>query len=368
MSRRTATISAPEDLGAVGTKVIEINLSEQISMMFLIWKFNIITVSVMLGHPLKCLSKIEIVDGSNVLFSVSGRAAQSAAYFTMGQMPLNRFSLTVGETCECVVPIYFGRKLWDELYALRPSVYDNPQLRVTFDEDAANTSVVVNSLAVYALIDDKPAAGPANGYILTREHKSYPMAASGHEYTDLPTDFPIRRLLLQALSEDHDTLTLLTNVKVSVENDRHIPIDLPVDSLFAIMSAQYGRISEQHVLDADVTVKTIYPSCTQYGDIIIKYDETAFVTAQTLFAVATFTGEKLALAASVDIKGDFATITGYLPHGMMVIDFGDPMDPDTWLQVAGINNIRADIEASSDADSGDTATLITQQPVLYGQR
>ena len=368
MGRRTTTILAATDLGATGTKVIEINLKEQMSALYLIWKFTIVTVSVMIGNALKCISKIELVDGAKVMLSVSGRAAQAAAFYASGVMPLNQHSLTVGGIVTAVVPIFFGRALWDELYAFRPDVFDNPQLRITFDEDAANTSTVVNSLAVLAAVDDSPKSGKANGFLFLREHKSYPMAASAVEYTQLPTDYPIRRLFLQGLSTDHDTVTLFGDVKISIENDRVIPIDITFEQLFEMVSARYGPVSENHILDAVVTAKTLFPTTCQDNDIRINYDGTAFVTAQSLFAVATYTGEQIALAASVDIKADTGIVSGYLPHGVLPIDFGDPMDPETWLPVAGISNIRAEIEGSSDADSGDQATIITQQPVLYGQR
>jgi len=367
MKRRT-TLLAATDIGTAGTKVIELALKEAISALYIVWEFTIVTVSVMTNHPLACLSKIEVVDGSEVLFSASGRAAQALAYYGSGIMPRNQYSLTVGGICRSVVPIYFGRALWDSLFALRPDVFDNPQIRITFDEDAANGSVVVNALAVYADIDDSPTGGHANGYMLSREHKSYAMAASSHEYTQLPTDYPLRAMFLQALSADHDTGTLLANVKVDIENGKVIPLDQPADDLIHTIVSRYGRVSERHVLDAVVTAKTIYPACTEDGEIQIQYDDTDFVTAQSNFAVPTFTGEKLALAASVDIQGDSALISGVLPHGVIPVWFGDPSEPDTWLPVSSINNIRADVQSSSDADSGDTATILTQQPIMYGQR
>ncbi|KKL75835.1 hypothetical protein LCGC14_2050890, partial [marine sediment metagenome] len=40
--------------------------------------------------------------------------------------------------------------LWDPLLAFDPKMFVNPQLNITFDEDACNTGAIVNELAVYA--------------------------------------------------------------------------------------------------------------------------------------------------------------------------------------------------------------------------
>jgi len=365
MGRRIATLLAPTDLGAAGTKTIDINLKEQISRIFLVWTCTNVTVSVMLDEIMACLSRIELVDGSDVKFSATGKEAQGINYCDSKVMPYSYAPLAVGGIFRASCALNFGRFLWDPIFALRPGTMKNPQLKITWDEDACNTAVVVNSLSVYACVDDMPTGGGASGYIKTREVYQYNMAASGHEYVDLPTDYPIRKVFVQSLSTDHDTPDLLDNLTIDVEQGRHIPLDINVPNYCDYLAMEYPDVVIPVCLDEVVTAKTLIVPTASHNRIAISYDGTAFVTATSLFAVPTFQGQVIALAASVTIQADTGIVTGRLPQGVIPVDFGDPNEPETWMQVSGLNNIRMDILASADADVGDATRVVTQQSVMY---
>jgi len=362
--KRLATILAPMDLGSAGTKTIDINIKDTISRITMIWKATVATVSVMTAPVLRALSKIELVDGSDVLFSLSGEEAQALNYYDRKVMPYNSLSLTVGGFQTAEVSIDFGRYLYDPILALDPSKFSNLQLKITWDEDAANASVVTNSFQVYAYIFEDEKLEPT-GFLQAKEQYQYSMAASAHEYIDLPTDYPLRQLLLRAYSEDHAPLTLLDTLKLSIDNDKRVPLDMKADDYTRAALANYPRIQERVTYDAAVTAKTIYAPVSQDIDVSISYDDTLFVTAQSKFAVATITGAKIALAASVDIKALDGHIFGYLPHNCIPIPLGDQQSIEDWLAVADIGSLRANILSSSDADSGDTGYIIMQQLRSY---
>lgn len=362
--KRIATILSPKDLGAAGTDVIDITIKDIISRITMIWICTNVTVSAMLDTVLACISKIELVDGSSVLFSLSGKEAQALNYFDRKVMPYNALSLTVGDNFVAEVSIDFGRFLYDPILAFDPKKFINPQLKITWDEDACNTSVVVNSFQVYAHIFEGADVSPT-GFLQSKEQFQYAMAASGHEYLDLPVDLPIRQMILRAYSADHSPITLLDTIKISEDNDSRVPLNIKANDYYRMMKAYYPRISEKVIYDADVTAKTIYAVVSEELDININYDGTKFVTAQSLFAVPTYTGSKIALAASVDIGALSGHISGMLPHNCIPIPFGDQRAPEDWLVLEGVGSLRADILASSDADSGDTGSLITQQLRSY---
>ena len=364
MNNRIATILSPTDLGAAGTKVIDINLVEAISRITMVWKCTNVTVSAMTDTVLSCISKIELVDGSDILFSCSGSEAQALNFFDRKVMPHNAISLTVGGMFEAEISIDFGRFLWDTELAFLPSKFKNPQLKITWDEDSCNASVVVNSFQVYAYVLGGAIASPI-GFIQSREFNQYAMAASSHKYIDLPIDYPLKRIMIRGYSTDHDPITLFDTLKLTVDNDKHIPINMKADDFYRSIKALYPRIAEKVTLDAVVTAKDIYANVSKDIDIHIEYDGTAFVTAQSLFAVPTYTGAKIALAASVDIQADLATILGECPHNCFPIDFGLHNDKDTWLDLSGSQSFKADLLSSSDADSGDTSYIVTQQLRRY---
>lgn len=360
MPKRIATILAPKDLGPAGTEVIDIKAKDVFSRINMSWRVTNVTVSVMLDAVTACISKIELVDGSEVLASISAAELQAINFYDNLVMPHHKISLTVGGYFEVGLSLDFGRHLWDPEMAFDPNKFKNPQLKITWDEDACNTSAAVNEFAVYGHAFGEGGPSPS-GMLVNREIKQYAMAASSHEYTDLPTDRVIRKLIIRGYSTDHDPVTLFDTIKLSIDNDAHVPLEIKAAQLDRILAATYPRIKEFHTLDAAVTAKTLYSALSKDQQISISYDGTAFVTATSLFAVATWTGAKCALAASVTIGAKNAEVSGQMPGNCFPIDFGLPNEKASWLQAQGMGSVDLDILSSSDADSGDTTYLVVQQ-------
>lgn len=364
MNYRKTTILAEEDLGAAGTKTIDINVKDIMSRINFIWRAKVVTVSVMTAPSLDAISKVELVDGSDVLFSLSGVEAQSLNYQNRKLMPYNALSLTVDDYLTNAFSIDFGRFLNDPKLALDPSKFTNLQLKITWDEDAANGSVVVNSLEINADVFDGKAVSPS-GFLSAKRFYEYAMAASGHKYVDIPTDRTLRQIMIRGLSTDHGPVALYDTFKISEDNDKAVPMNIKAATHFRDIKGSFPRISEYVTYDAVVTAKTIYATVTEDTKTEINYDATAFITAQSLFAVATITGAKVALAASVDIQADHGLISGFAPHNTIPVQFGDQSNMDDWYVMTGIGSLIFDLLSSSDADSGDTTYLISEQLRKY---
>lgn len=362
--KRVDTLLAPTDIGTAGTYIIDINTRDQISALDVIFRAVNVTVSVMLNWVLACISKIEIVDGSDVKLSVSGAEAFALDYLTTGKLPYTEASLTVGGYFGFGARIHFGRMLWDHAFALRPDLMKNPQLRITWDEDACNTGAIVNTLEVYAHVDDAPPQGGAAAFLLTKQVKSYALAGAAHEYSDLPTDAPIRLMLIDAYSNDHDTEDLVDTIKIGMNNNSKILVDQSIRSIINA-SDRLGIESYPWTPDKVVTAKTFYSVFGSRNSVNLQYDATAHVTAQTKFALNAPTGPLNALSASVDIQADFADVSGRVPGCCVPIFFGDPKLEDSWLGVNPNDSLRADILGLAASDSGDTLALVTQQAKRY---
>ncbi|MCK4794554.1 MAG: hypothetical protein KAV87_63075 [Desulfobacteraceae bacterium] len=364
MPKRIATIMAPKDLGEAGTEPISIKTKDVISRIAIMWRATNVTVSVMLDAVTACISKVELIDGSEVLSSVEGAELQAVNFYDNKVLPNHKVNLTVGGYFECQLNLDFGRKLWDPLFGFDPKRFVNPQLMITWDEDACNTSVVVNELGVYAYAFGDEMTTP-NSMLVNRQVKKYAMAASSHGYTDIPVDRPIRKIIVRGLSEAHDPITLFDTIKLGIDNDKHQPYNMKAAMLEKVLASMYPRIVEEYTLDAVVTAKTLYSALSQGQSMNIEYDETPVVTTQSLLAQPVWTGAKCALAASVDLKADRATVSGRMPGNCFPLDFGDGDDPDTWLQAQNFGSIELDLLGSSDADSGDTTSIIVQQNRPY---
>ena len=364
MVKRKSVLLAAQDLGASGTKIIDIFDKEDISAIYIRMQFTVATVSVMLANIARVISKIEIADGGNVLYSVSGEQAQAIAYYLTKQMPFSKFGLTVGNACTAIIPIYFGRFDGDRELAFRPTLYANPQLKITYDEDAANTSAVVNSFSVYASLLTDSYSGQAKGMLVSKEIVSNVMTASAHAYVDLPTDLPFAKLIIQAYSTDHSPETLIDNIKLEVNNGQQVMIDQSFPDFVRETYSKYPTIVQSHVMDAAVTAKTIYADISSEQQINVEMDDTA-VTAAGELPASTWTGQLLSLSASVAIKAKKATITGRNPSSCVSLDMGELDDPTSFATFNRQDSVRLDLTQSSDADSGDTLRVCALQLLNY---
>jgi len=364
MNYREVELLAPADIGAAGTKIIDIDVSDPISAIEIIWQTTVNTASAMTAPHAACISKIELVDGSEVLASLSGEQVQALAYYTQGTFPLEEISVKSSEYMRSVMPIYFGRRLFDPELALDPTKFRNLQLKITWDEDAANSGVTVNELTVRGWVFDDRKITPT-GFLMSKEIKSYTPAADSYEYTDLPLDYPYRLIMLQAASTDKNPFEVLAQVRLSEDQDKKVPIDMTGYEILRKICQRLGPIVNHVALDDAVTAKTLYMPQTYDTSISIEYDDTLFVTAQSKFAKATFAGNKIELAASVDIKAMDAVVTGYAPHFCMAIPLGDQQDISDWYDVTKLGSLKLTTQGASAVGTSPETSIILQQLRKY---
>ena len=193
MNYRLATILAREAVGEDKTRVIDIDIKDAISQMQVVYECTNGGQAYGDGHPVRCITKIEIIDGSEVLFSLSGAEAQAADYYHNKRETPSIVLYTSGMNSEQIMNINFGRFLYDTELALDPGKFTNLQLKITIDVNAGGSLSAGGFLTVLAHIFDEKTPAPS-GFLMHKEIKSYTLAASTHEYTDLPTDYLYRKL------------------------------------------------------------------------------------------------------------------------------------------------------------------------------
>src|SRR4030042_6104657 len=130
MNYRLSQILATTTLTDDRTDSYDVNIKDVISRIVLTLR-GTNADSVPDGHPAKGISKIELVDGSNVLFSLSGEEAQATDFYDNGIPPLNVVSFVNANIWTGIFNLNFGRWLWDSDFALDPKRFKNLQLKVT---------------------------------------------------------------------------------------------------------------------------------------------------------------------------------------------------------------------------------------------
>lgn len=364
MNYREVELFAPADLGTTGTEIIDIDIADILSTIELIWQTTVVTVSDMTAPHAACISKVELIDGSDVLFSLSGEEIQALAFYTTGKMPLDEISVVATDYMRSVLPIHFGRKLFDPNLALDPKKFRNLQLKVTWDEDAANASVVANQLTVRGWAFDEKVPSPL-GFLMAKEIKSYTPVASSYEYTDMPTDHPYRLLLLQSKSTDKNPFEVLDQVKLSEEHDKKVPLDMTGNEIFRKVVQLLGPISQNVRLNetaADAMALHLTPT---YGHVAnVDYDDDV-VAANDEHLQATFAGGIVTIGATVNKVPYRALVTGYAPHFCMGIPFGDLQDMGDWYDVTKLGHLRLTQLGASAVGTTPAGRICLQQLRKY---
>lgn len=152
------------------------------------------------------LTKIEvIVNGSEVVKSLTGRELQALHFFNTKQLP-QQWGIEAPDNSQGMdFPIQFGRFPGDLEYGLDCTKVVNPQLKITYDFSGAGldaTSLydatdfpVLDLLAVQLL--DFPGAFP-KGYIKSHEITTWsPTANSQVKRVELPTGNLFRRIMVK---------------------------------------------------------------------------------------------------------------------------------------------------------------------------
>jgi hypothetical protein len=201
MNHRNSVLLTPKDVGASGTEIVDLNFPDVISRLTI--AFNAVNPGSITIQEVAAANvpKIEIVDGSDVLFSLTGMQAHALDFFDTGRQYSCGGSYVATWGLVAYLTINFGRWLFDKELGFDPKKFTNPQLKITYDEDVAVASCVSNTLGVMADMFDEAEAKPV-GFLMNKEQFSYTPVAGATETIELPVDYPYRKLIVQARVPD----------------------------------------------------------------------------------------------------------------------------------------------------------------------
>jgi len=340
MKYRFATIFAMKTYSADATEIIDINLSDPISaLLFDLQVYNSAPGSMTL-HPLACFTKIELVDGSDVLFSLTGLEMEALDWYNNKAFRESWNMCLNGNYFVRPVGINFGRFLGDPEFAFDPTKFKNPQLKVTMDINAGGLTSTYNKLGVHAYCFDEKTISP-RGFLMSKEVKSYVPTGTGHEYTDLPTDYPYRKILVKCQTAGTEPGQLFTNFKLTEEQDKRVVFDHGANQIRTMLMANYPRVEESYffAIASSNRYLMIAPS-QQVTAWAIPWTEAAVILSPSLY---DGDGGRLKTIGTPSETNCMVGVQGWVPHGVFALPFGDQMDPDDWFDVENIKSLKADI-------------------------
>lgn len=340
---------------AAGTETIDLNVAEPISRIDLRYKVTK-SLAYMTAHPAADITKIELVDGSDVLFALSGYECQALCIYDRRVPTMLHGQHMPALSEEAAYGIDFGRFLWDPELALVPARFRNPQLRVTYNSLLCDTGATIPTLEVFAHIFDEKVVNPV-GFLMSKEHyKATCPAEDSFVYIDLPTDFPIRQLLVRGFHTGHEVWDSVKAVRLDEENEKRVPFDWDTEEYHRLMKGVWAQIIEQFIVWPMSDDQSYYITPSAYYSVVAG---AANDVAKPMTVTAYNTGGVVQiLNCNNSVVSGLAM--GYLPNHTIQFPFGMQENLEDWYDVQKLGSARLRIKGGESGVSGAFQVVLQQ--------
>jgi len=360
MNTRVAQLLAPEDVGAAGTKVIDIDVSQPISRMDIRWRVTRASAG-MSAASVADITKVEIVDGSNRLVSATGYELQALGYYNRPNCLFEHGQFLNDNSQMSLIPIDFGRWLWDNQLAFDPNKFVNPQLRITYDEDVSDTGVTVNELEVLAHIFDEKPVNPI-GFLSPIEHYDYTLGAdNSFQVIEIPDDRQIRQMLVRAYQAAYEPWYSIDEARFDEGTLSKIAFEYTnLEKYTRMMKSVWPLITIPFVSTASAAGVVTYLPTSQYWSFFVGVQQSG--TGNPYIDTGAGKGGQFTIKAdsTIQITG---VAHGHLPHHCYQFPMGKQDDIDDWYDPLN-KKPRLRLRASTGATSS-TAQLLLEELYRY---
>lgn len=357
--KREATIADSD------TVIIDLNVKDPISYITVEYEATTGATSC-LDHELHDdVSAIEIVDGSDVLASLSMEEWRGLNFVERGCLPHSVLTEAGSATQEESCTLYFGRYPDDPEYYLDLTKFTNPQLRLTHNLTISATAGFTSGtgkITVMARIIEEGAA-PQKGFMMAKQVYSWTSAASGDETIDLPRDYPYRYLLVKALLSTYRPDEILSRVKLSCDADKYVPINNYMEDIMDLNERRLGLAQlAKAILRAD--------DGSALGDIYDTRKAHIRTTADDHIAtIEAIDAEQVQIglydlttpgtpAFQTTAQLSQVVTEGIAPHAMLGVFFGEPDAPEGWFPAPDFGDIK--LYATQAQANADCAIVLQQ--------
>ena len=365
MRTRDVYLLKSETLSDSQTKIVNVDITDPISAIIVTYQADNGATSNQQVLLRDNVSKIELVDGSDVLFSASGMETVALDAYCFGKLPPATLTEAAGATQYESFIIPFGRKIGDEELWLDPTRYTNLQLKLTHSLTISATAGFATgtgkATVIAKLFEDKPAS--YRGHLMTKSIHSWTSAASGDETIDLPVDYPYRLALLRGYEHGVAMSSTFTNVKLSCDTDKFVPLDLTLLDLAHMNEALWGWFEfGQELLETDNdTVRGHLAFIRDYAvssrtDLDFACADAVAGDQLTLSVTKTTTSPSVAAETS-DVALGLVT-RGVGPENTLCIPFGTLDAIEEWFPASMYQSIKLKV---TQGNAGATCSVVLQQ-------
>jgi len=354
MNYRNTVVLAEKTLTSSGVETIPINVRDIVSRLTIMWQV-LKSQHGMNSWAYSDITKIELVDGSDVLHSMDGAENMALCLYD------RKCSTMKGEVwlsaCNGIslYGIDFGRFLHDPELAFDPTKFTNPQLKISYNVALMDTGATYGYLSVWADCFDEKVVSPV-GFLMSKEVWSAVKPTAGYEAIDLPTDYPYRKMLVKAFKSAYEPYDLVDEVRMDEDNQKRILFDFNLEDYFHIMKSQWTPIADRlYCVGGNSGNRAYYVTPSGYYNIVGgKIVGDGYWRTENLQRGGVFTPYTSTAAPFLQ-----AIVEGYLPNHCVEFPFGDPMDIDDWYDVTRVGTLNLRLHAG-DTDLTDCGVVLQQ--------
>lgn len=316
-------------------------------------------------YLLEAITKIEIVDGSDVIYSTDGTRAAAVQLYQTGKINFMAISANhMAAYNRQQVKLLFGRNESDTEFALDLNKFNNPQIKIThaYTESAGHWAAGTQTMTVQVLVAE--GAPAPRGFFMTKDIYSWTKATSGDETIDLPRDYMYRFIVMQATHCGTPVYEEFTRVKISCNFDEFVPINDKGEDLAHDNWNRYGMLTQQTEVIGEAAAESQtawYPFAWNWGGDVQSWNLGAGAVVMRPYS------GYITVNLDVDTglaEGQRALVTGqgWELFDTEVVPFGDIMQESHWFDPKPWKSCRLIL---TQAQSEVTSTITLQQVRFY---
>lgn len=337
MKYRNVELFYQKALDDVGTWTNELKTSDPVSAIRLTFTGTNGATSCKDNRLNDVITKIEIVDGSDQLLSLTLKEAQALEFRRKGKMPFMRPGEKGSGGQEEACLLMFGRYLWDPEYHLDLTNFKNPTLKITTNiaavAAAGTQAFLAGSLKVTVdLHVIEEGAEPAKGFMMAKNIRGFTSATSGDEPTPLPTDYPYVGLMVRAYTAGNDVDDNLSHLKINCDTGKFIPLDKKVKDIYKAEEQDLGPAELRYIInrahDATVTHDLNHDPIVSLMPVSAGLIANVGWSWSSRFYLSLLTHAGANQTDAVEI---LMHVHGSCPHSTIHVPFGLRNNPETYF-------------------------------------
>jgi len=328
MNYREVLIEDDKTLADSGTETFDINVTDPITELEIRFKVKNSTATADDVPAETALDKVEIIDGGQVYFSLTGEECIAAACYDTGRWPPCWYNETLSANQRANFPIRFGRYLGDTQFGFSPRKLVNPQLRVTWAKNALHLTGYVTLGIIARVMTGAPEPPQC---LMWKQIEEFTSASSGVKTVNMPVDHPYRRLMTRAYITSALMSEIVSHFKLDCDVGKLLVFDLDESEMSTIVRSVFGPYTYRKV---DMFDQGGRAQAWMGGDTVVSAQTNSAESFVQAYCSGWSYYDQIALKWDGTVRTDAATdvlVWGSHPHNTWCYQFGRKDEPDTWF-------------------------------------